>query len=257
MTNSAAFRSSSAQTTSNLIKDQGDPGAYEPHIFLSLAKQASSSWNRRVTGACAAAFVLLTRTQSMLSWSLLPVFPRAFADGHVAFGALQKRVLDMRKENWNEGEKTPGPAAYKVEVDEKGREWQMSTMATGERMKSATFASTTAQRGDFLLPGAVDIPGPGAYTPNDAITIPHLPGANPDTNIVSKVGRASRYVADSMVSNNGAAGPEVGPGTYEAHLIGTIKKEVRAAPPLHFRPPRSLVTMRCTAHCHALCASPV
>ena len=65
VTNSAAFRSSSAQTTSNLIKDQGDPGAYEPHIFLSLAKQASSSWNRRVTGACAAAFfALLTRTQS-------------------------------------------------------------------------------------------------------------------------------------------------------------------------------------------------
>ena len=205
------------------------PGAYSPEKYDSMDKKSYNRWN----AIGRAAFGTFGKARAAVGIGDfgdpgeynpnhvgdIAVTSRASVsksdkEGKGYFGAKSARVLRFEGTGFTP-QTTPGPAAYKVEVDEKGREWQMSTMATGERMKSATFASTTAQRGDFLLPGAVDIPGPGAYTPNDAITIPHLPGANPDTNIVSKVGRASRYVADSMVSNNGAAGPEVGPGSYD------------------------------------------
>ena len=49
----AAFRSSSDRIVSNLLKDKGDPGSYEPQIYLSLVRQASTSWNKSASGECA------------------------------------------------------------------------------------------------------------------------------------------------------------------------------------------------------------
>jgi hypothetical protein len=36
-----------------MLNEQGDPGAYDSQIYLSLARQASSSWNSSATSACA------------------------------------------------------------------------------------------------------------------------------------------------------------------------------------------------------------
>ena len=132
----------------------------------------------------------------------------------MAFGATEARVLDMHMEAWNEGEKTPGPAAYSAMVDEKGREWNTSVMNGHEQMKSWTFASTVKQRSDITLP-SVDNPGPGAYDPKDQLTIEHLPGANPESNIISKVSRDSRYVGDVLVEQSVAVNELVGPGSYD------------------------------------------
>ena len=240
----------SSSTAHSLPHEQADsvghgPGAYSPEKYDSINKKSYNRFN----ALGRASFGTFGKAREKVANAGIGD-PGEYNPNHVGdiavtsrvaaskfdkegkghFGAKSARVLRFEGTGFTP-QKTPGPAAYNVDVDEKGREWQLSAMSIGERMKSSAFASTTPQRGDFILPGAVDIPGPGSYTPNDAITIAHLPGANPDTNIISKVGRASRYVADSMVRNNGADGPNVGPGTYEAHLTGTIQKEVCGAPP--------------------------
>ena len=139
--------------------------------------------------------------------------------GKSGFGATTARELRFPANIRGEfADVSPGPAAYKI-----------PSLSHRMYVKSITaFKSIVPQRGKFVLPSAVN-PGPGAYDPKDAVSTSHLPGANPDSNIVSKVGRASRYVADSMVSNNGAAGPEVGPGSYEAHILGTIAHDSQQA----------------------------
>ena len=194
-----AFRSSTQRIKVNFLNDTGDPGEYDAQLYLSLVKQASTSWNKSAT------------------------------EGRSAFGANQARKLDMKASlaAWNEGEKTPGPAAYQVQTDEKGREWQLSAMADGERMQSAVFASKVERTSSATLLPSINNPGPGAYDPDDRITIEHLPGANPDNNPMSKMGRDKRYTGDTMVNNRGAGGPEVGPGSYESHLLGSLEKEMK------------------------------
>ena len=105
--------------------------------------------------------------------------------GKAGFGGTEKRTLllsNMTTKPPSQGwtgpiEDTPGPAAYESQVDEKGREHNMYTMSSGEKMKSASFASTM-QRPGVVLRSAY-VPGPGAYDAKDALTVNHLPGANP------------------------------------------------------------------------------
>ena len=55
-------------------------------------------------------------------------------------------------------EDTPGPAAYTAKVTETGKEHDMQVMDSGEKMKSASFASTMQRPGVVLrnafTPGA-------------------------------------------------------------------------------------------------------
>jgi hypothetical protein len=155
----------------------------------------------------------------------------ATAEGEIGFGSKEERVLDLHREVWNEGEKqTPGPGHYDAKVDEKGKEWEMHAITEAEAgHKSAAFASTSKQRENAALPSA-DIPGPGTYNPNDACTIEHLPGANPESNIVSKVGRDGRYGGDTVVGVDPHIGATIGPGSYESQSTLTIAKEVRISP---------------------------
>ena len=104
-----------------------------------------------------------------------------------------------------------------MQLDEKGKEYEMSCRGDGESMKSASFASKVAQRGAFVLPSAPN-PGPGAYNPKDDATIEHLPGANPAANPISKVNRDARYVGDTMVKTGHQTGPGVGPGSYDPRV---------------------------------------
>ena len=134
--------------------------------------------------------------------------------GMAQFGAKSARVLRHEGTGFKP-QCTPGPAAYQVQTDEKGREWQLSAMADGERMQSAVFASKVERTSSATLLPSINNPGPGAYDPDDRITIEHLPGANPDNNPMSKMGRDKRYTGDTMVNNRGAGGPEVGPGSYD------------------------------------------
>ena len=70
-------------------------------------------------------------------------------------------------------------------------------------------------------------PGPGAYQVNDAATINHLPGANPNNNPYPlRVGRgfASGDV-DRQAMN--ATAPITGTGSYDSHLSQSINHEAR------------------------------
>jgi hypothetical protein len=87
---------------------------------------------------------------------------------------------------------------------------------------SSAFKSMVPQR-TRPLP-TVDNPGPGAYNPNDTSTIEHLPGANPESNIVSKVGRDTRFGGDTVIGVDPHIGATVGPGSYESHVDSTIAK---------------------------------
>jgi len=69
----------------------------------------------------------------------------------------------------------------------------------------------------MALPQA-DVPGPGTYNPNFASIEPD------EHNNISKVGRDAKYTGDHIdgTGDDCTTGSEVGPGTYESHLPGTI-----------------------------------
>ena len=93
-----AFKSTAVRSDL-VLQDKGDPGEYSPMIYLSLANGlAAKSFNRSAS------------------------------DGFLksGFGGQADRVLDLGSDQWNEGEKTPGPAAYNPVLTEKGKEFDMS-----------------------------------------------------------------------------------------------------------------------------------
>eukprot|EP00900_Chrysochromulina_parva_P009466 jgi/Chrpa1/18520/Chrysochromulina_OHIO_Genome00023895-RA len=92
LTGSTVFRSRTQRRFDpvKLYGHDGDPGAYEPTVYLSLVMTAKKT------------------------------FSQAIQDGKVGFNATAERILSFRRGNWNEGEKTPGPAAYKPQVTETG-----------------------------------------------------------------------------------------------------------------------------------------
>ena len=85
---------------------------------------------------------------------------------------------------------------------------------------------------------SVAAPGPGAYLGydgGDLYVLQHasLPGANPNSNLVSKVGRGGRFTGDGVVSPAYATGPNVGPGSYSPAMnndgvLSTIDGRVKA-----------------------------
>ena len=78
---------------------------------------------------------------------------------------------------------TPGAGTYDPTLTETGREANMNVMSDGEKMKSSSFASNSAQRGKFALPQAGN-PGAGTYSPEfTAVEVRAHPGS------ISKTGR--------------------------------------------------------------------
>ena len=182
----------------------GDMNAYNPNVNREMAYDAKRTF----------------QTQSK--------------QGKGNFGGSEKRQLLLSNmttkapaNGWTGAvEDTPGPAAYVPVVDEKGLEANMHVMSDGEKMKSSSFASNSAQRGKFALPQASN-PGPGAYEPKDHLTVQHLPGANPQSNTLSKTGRDHHFVSDNLdgMGNDSNTQAHVGPGSYNSHEVNTISKE--------------------------------
>ena len=202
---SSAFKSkmdrAAALPSTAVLNQVGDPGAYEdPKAHISIAATSKNTARK------------------------------ASKDGKAGFGGTEKRELLMSNmttkpptAGWTGPvEDTPGPAAYESQVDEKGREQNMYTMSSGEKMKSASFASKMKRPGVAL--STAYVPGPGAYTPNDKITIEHLPGANPMSNTISKTGRDHHFVSDNLdgTGDDSSTLAHVGPGSYNSHLHLTI-----------------------------------
>jgi len=195
---SSAFRSQTARTertvVGSLTKEQGDPAAYEP-IFLTLARQASASWSKVASA------------------------------GNASFGVSTRRALDLRanaNQVWGEGEKTPGVGTYSFATNEKGRQWDTSTIGNTRE----TWGASKTKRSDVLLLPSAPNPGPGEYNVNDAATIEHLPGANPASNMVSSVSRDARFTSDTLLyEGTMTTQANVGPGSYDSHLGGTIAFE--------------------------------
>ena len=173
----------------------GDMNAYNPNVNREMAFHAKQTF----------------QTQSKA--------------GRGNFGGTEKRNLllsNMTTKPPTNGwtgpvEDTPGPAAYTVTVDEKGREANMNVMSDGEKMKSSSFASTSAQRGKFALPQAQN-PGAGTYSPDYKTQIPGI------GNLISKTGRDHHFVADNLdgMGNDSNTQAHVGPGSYNSHHHNTI-----------------------------------
>ena len=174
-----AFRSSSKQRMSHLLKDKGDPGAYEPAVYLSLATQATSSHSK------------------------------SSRKGEMSFNSQAERSLEFNRGlAWNEGEKTPGPGAYTPLLTEEGKEFDMQVREGAEKMKTSSFASKTERKDGLTLAHQRDNPGPGSYDPNFDSIEPSLPDN------ISKLARDHRFTGDG-VGSNPQTGPLVGPGSYE------------------------------------------
>jgi hypothetical protein len=149
--------------------------------------------------------------------------------GKANFGGTEKRTLLMSNQvtkipsqGWTGSiEDTPGPAAYDSLVDEKGREHSMHKQSGAEKMKSSSFASTSAQRGKFALPQQSN-PGAGAYSPAYSAMMPEV------GNLVSKTGRDHHFPSDNLdgVGNDSSTQPHVGPGSYNSHLAKTISYDL-------------------------------
>ena len=93
------------------MREMGDPGAYDPHEHDGVAMTA-----RRM-------------------------HRKSDKEGKSGFGAQTARVLRL----WGshngrqvKPQETPGPGAYSMQLDEKGKEYEMSCKSDGESMKSAS-----------------------------------------------------------------------------------------------------------------------
>ena len=181
-----------------VLNEVGDPGAYEdPKNFLSLAATAKST----------------ARSVSKT--------------GKDGFGGTEKRTLLLSNiatkpptQGWTGPiEDTPGPAAYTAKVTETGKEHDMQVMDSGEKMKSAAFASTMKRPGVVLRNAFT--PGAGTYSPNHDSVQPVL------GNLISKTGRDHKFVADNLdgTGDDCTTQAHVGPGSYNSHLLKTIGHE--------------------------------
>ena len=191
------------------VEHYNDPGSYNPAENQKIAHR--------------------TKAESTFSTTM--------QNGHGGFGTLQSRTLvipaDLNgealptaigghkgiKETANSVEtgmaETPGPAAYTPQLTEVGKEFDMSVMQGAETMPMAVFQSKVARIGDILPKATASNPGPGTYNPNEKMVINHLPGANPNSNLVSKVGRDSAFAGESIDDVGMMTGPDVGPGSYD------------------------------------------
>ena len=178
LTASSAFRSKSSRHFDpvKLYGHDGDPGAYEPTVYLSLVLQAKHT------------------------------FSQAIQEGKVGFGATADRILSFRRSAWNEGEKNnPGPSHYNPQVTENGKEHDMTTLNGVECMKSAAFSSESKQIATYHDEA---VPGPGQYDPNFDSVEPVA------TNMMPQTGRDA-VVPGTLPVKFASTTPGVGPGTYD------------------------------------------
>ena len=187
-----------------------DPGAYDP-VYLTIARRtaADSTINKLMQTGDGGFGVKSSRTL---------VIP---ADNNgEAIPTMNQGIKETGSSVATGMQQTPGPAAYEPQQTEVGREFDMSTRNGAETMPNAVFKSQSQRIGDILPKAVLDNPGPGTYNPDHSLTINHLPGANPKSNLVSKVGRDSRVPADTVGVPGLMTGPGVGPGSYSARNWG-------------------------------------
>ena len=193
---SSAFMSKTVRTGYPLL-DSGDPGSYEP-VFLTIAN-----------------FVQRTAT-----------FNSSMQSGGGAFGTKTARQLTIPPDIGEEALPTrgatvtngPGPAAYTPQLTENGKEFDMHIRNGAETMQSSAFASKLPRIAESMPAAQKDNPGPGKYDPNDQAMRESLPGSS--GNAMSKVGRDTRFPADTVGQQEHITPPAVGPGSYEPNNWG-------------------------------------
>jgi hypothetical protein len=190
------FGSQSARYNRDLLNQTSDPGSYNPNPDTksvhdrSLASQANNSHNVRAGGG------RLGFGWGAQSARTMP------QDIHGGEAPTALGLADPKKPFI-----TPGPGAYTPQLDETGREYDLSVMAGAETMPNATFVSKTDRLMANTLPNK-DNPGPGAYDPLFTLVEERWPDGG-----VLKTGRDSRFVADGVLDVSQTSA-DVGPGTY-------------------------------------------
>ena len=115
---------------------------------------------------------------------------------------------------------TPSPFAYSPNQTTQGREFEMRTRyddhwRRNEDRVSAVFKSKGPRIADSEPRSQKGQPGPGAYHADYFVGNMSLPGASMGANLVSKVGRDTRYTGDTITpSRTIESEPRVGPGAY-------------------------------------------
>ena len=202
----SVFVSKTKRTGYPIPDHMGDPGSYDPAANRAIAHdvKAEKSFNS----------VVQSGKGGFLAQSVRELVIPADLNGEA-----QPTRNDGIKETANSVhtglQQTPGPAAYEPKTTEIGKEFDMSVRDGAETMPNAVFKSTTARAVGLVHASEADVPGPGTYNPSDKQTINHLPGANPEANLMSKVSRGGRYTADTVGTPGLMTGEEVGPGSYD------------------------------------------
>ena len=208
------------------------PGQYEPKRLGSSREQYAgqsafkshtdrskisySEWKETCGDPGEYNVIEIGSLSSKAKWS----FQKSNKEGKGTFGGTRERKLrltnsatippkDEMGKYLVDSEPTPGPGTYTPLMTETGFEHDMHIMNGHEKMKSASFASTT-KRPEPALPNWKN-PSPAEYYPKPAASIEPQQG-----NMMSKVGRASRYTSDEI--DGGAEDSQtglVGPGAYD------------------------------------------
>ena len=165
-----------------------------------------------------------------LAYDAKQTFQTSSKAGKAGFGGVEKRSLLLSNmitkppgSGWTGPiEDTPGPAAYDSQVDEKGREHNMYTMSSGEKMKSAALTSKASVR-------LWSCPTPSSQgRARTSRTIRRRSSTcqwNPASPL-SKTGRDHHFVADHLdgMGDDSSTPPHVGPGSYNSHRHLTISR---------------------------------
>lgn len=203
------------------------PGAYDPQLPKSTSKLLPSSafnshTDRGKLAASSAApnavgdpgsYEIMEHNSINSITSAKSTHNVSAKKGTKGFGGTSKRELKPQNSNPTspgpDDDVTPAPTAYTPTTTETGREADMHVMNGAEAMKSAAFASKSAQRGKMALPQQSN-PGAGAYSPDYKTQISAV------GNLVSRTGRDHKFVSDNLdgVGNDASTMPHIGPGAY-------------------------------------------
>jgi len=164
-----------------------DPGSYNPNHNREIEHQSKKTFQTRSKKGEGGFGGTYKRESRMSNAATYP--PKAGFHGDV--------------------EDTPGAGTYQPLMTEDGHEYDMWVESGSEKMKSASFATTT-KRPEPALPNWKN-PAGADYRPNPEKALDPEIG-----NRMSKVGRQSKYVADQLdgAGDDAQTSALIGPGAY-------------------------------------------
>ena len=176
----------------------GDPGQYDPHSSVTGAGKKSFGYEEK-------------HSPSVLE-KLKAKGKKGYKFGTFGGGTAKRELrMDLM------GEATPGPGTY-MPASTFGKNAVSKEAQQQMKRPSSAFKSTSLQR---AKPGLVDVPGPGAHSPNHKSIEKNT--TNPGNSLIAKSKRFGAGGAEGPSASTAAA---VGPGAYDSHVIGSVADKI-------------------------------